>query len=262
MKKILFFTVLGFCMVLCAAAASFASAGEDYEAAVIRSGGNVTVDAAAAGNWQDPYVGMKLRTDSVIRTGDGAFLEIVFDAEGLNVLRIKENSQITVKQAQVELSKGSVVANFPNLTPGTTFSVKTPTAVCGIRGSAMGVDFLSGMTVVSAFEDKVYVRGIDPSGNIIEKEVIIPEGWKTQVLGDGNTQPPSELSENELLIFNAWVSGVTGDVPGGGDDDGTGDDPDPKDLQEVKDKDDDEKDISPSGSDPPSENNYYLVIGE
>jgi hypothetical protein len=259
MKKLLFIAVMVLCMALSGAAISFASAGEGYEAAVIRSGGSVSVDAAATGNWKDPYVGMKLKTDSVIKTDAGAFLEIVFDAEGLNVLRIKENTQITVKRAQVELAKGSVVANFPNLAPGTSFSVRTPTAVCGIRGSAMGVDFLNDMTVVMAFEDKVYVKGIDASGNIIEKEVVIPEGWKTQVLQNGNTQPPAELSENELLIFNAWVGQITGTTPGGG----TGDDPDPKDLQEVKDKDDDEGDISPSGNDSSSgsENGFSLVSG-
>jgi hypothetical protein len=231
---------LALLLVPCAA---YASVDSIYEVAVVDHSGDVKVDPEANGRWVDAYVGMKLKEGAVIRTGAAAYVDVVYDKEGLNLLRINESSNTAINISSVKLNEGTVFAKFDNLKDGNTFSVKTPTAVCGIRGSSMGVDFINNMTVVRAFEDSVYVQGVDSAGNVIEKEVVIPQGWKTQVLDNGNTQPPAELSENELVIFTAWVEAVTGSPPGSGATDEieeeAEEDVDAKDLQ-------DKKDISPS----------------
>jgi hypothetical protein len=176
---------------------------------------------------------------------------VVFDSEGLNVLKVKAESLITLREARVDLSNGSVMAAFANLKGGSTFAVKTPPAVCGIRGSGMGVDHINNMTVVSAYEHSVYVQGVDEAGNPVGKEVIIPEGWKVRVLDNGNTTAPDELTENEKKIFEVWADFITGDD---GDDDDD-DNKDNKDLEEIKKGNDEEPEISDSGSneysDPP-----------
>jgi hypothetical protein len=221
-----------------------ASVDSVYEVAVVDLKGDVQVDVDGTGKMMIPWIGMKLRKKSIITTGEDSNIDVAFDADGLNVLRIKENTKTAIKLASVELSDGSVLANFANLTAGSTFNVKTPTAVCGIRGSGMEVDFINYMTVVSAFEHSVYVQGVDSNGDPVGVEVTVPQGWKTQVLVNGNINPSAELSENEKLIFNAWVKAVTGGAFGTGDDfedaqDQLKDDIDTKDLQ-------DKKEISPS----------------
>jgi hypothetical protein len=213
-----------------------------YEAAVIDMKGDVSVDTECNGQWFTPWIGMKLKRNAKIRTGENSYLDIVFDAEGLNVLRIKENTSTTVKLASVELKEGAVFAKFDNLTPGNSFKVRTPTATCGIRGSGMGVEYINNMTVVSAFEHSVYVQGVDSNGNPVGQEVIIPEDWKTQVLGNGNVNPPAELTDNEREIFEAWVDFIINPAPGPEDDDiedELGDEVDTKNLEE-------KKEISPS----------------
>jgi len=220
-----------------------------YEVAVIDIKGDVEVDSKADGTWIRPLIGMKLMKRAVIKTGKDSSIDVVFDSEGLNVLKIKGDTLITVHEAKIELKNGSVMASFANLAPGTSFTVKTPTAVCGIRGSGMGVDHINDMTVVMAYEHSVYVQGVDGDGNPLGQEVVIPEGWKTQVLANGDITLPEELSENEREIFEAWVALVTGEsVPG--EDDKVGDDEDSvnKDLQDVKNE--EKPDISPDGEDP------------
>ena len=242
MKRFLLISII-IILVLGFTGISYASVDKIYEAAVINMNGDVKVDTKASGTWVTPWIGMKLMKGALIKTGPGSWTEIVFDAEGLNVLLVKENSQIEVNASSVDMPEGGVLATFGNLTSGSSFVVKTPNAACGIRGSGMGVDFIKGMTVVSAFDDKVFVTGFDEAGNLVEKEVIIPEGWKVQVETDGNTEPPAELSENEKEIFDAWVDFVVGDKDDDDDDDdGDGDleeEVDPKDLE-------DDKDTSPS----------------
>ena len=236
---------------ICFAVAAYASVDIVYEVAVINLKGDVQVDSKADGNWIKPWIGMKLKKESLVKTGKDSFIEVVFDSEGLNVLKINPDTFIAIQNARVDLKNGSVLAAFANLTEGSTFSVKTPTAVCGIRGSGMGVEFINDMTVTSAFEHSVYVQGVDASGNPVGQEVVIPEGWKTQVLENGITTPPEELTDNEKKIFEAWVAFVTDD--GDGDDDGNDDDDDNKDLEEKKDvKEEEEKpDISSSGEETP-----------
>jgi len=192
-------------LVLGVISIAHASVDSVYEAKVTKIKGNVKVDAKGSGTWISPWVGLKLKEEAVIETGSGSFIEIVFDAKGKNILKIKENSRVTVKEASIDLLGGSILANFADLKPMSSFVVRTPTAVCGVRGSGMGVDFIQGMTVVMAFEDKVYVQGLDAKGNPVGKEVIIPEGWKAQVKKGGTIEPPAELTENERKIWDAWV---------------------------------------------------------
>ena len=242
MKK-LFLLSLAIVLVVGFAVSSHASVDKIYEVAVINVKGDVKVDPNADDTWMTPWVGMKLKEGAIIKTGAGAYLEVVFDAEGLNILKIKENTQITVQKSMVDMMEGSVLASFANLTGGSTFTVKTPNAACGIRGSGMGVDHIQGMTIASAYEDKVYVQGLDSAGNPVGKEVIIPEDWKAAVATGGKVEPPTGLTPNEMLIWDAFVAAFeagVGEAPKEPEDQ-----PDGKDLDDVKDE-EKKKETSPS----------------
>jgi len=225
----------------------FAGTNKGYEAAVILVSGYVEVDIDDNNDWENPYVGMKLKKGTILKTGSDGYAELVFDSEGLNMLQIKENSKITVDKSMVKLAGGSVLAIFDNLKSGSTFSVKTPNAVCGIRGSMMGVEYIKGLTVTRAFEHKVYVQGVDDKGAAVGKEIIIPEGWKTKVFQQGDITPPSEITDNEKKIFEAWVDKMKekGKVPPEKRLDKDMD-PENKDLKDIT-RDEKKPDISPCG---------------
>ncbi|MFC1570824.1 FecR domain-containing protein [Candidatus Omnitrophota bacterium] len=258
MKKVVTYIVMLF-FIGCIASVSDASVDNVYEVAVVDITGDVEVDTKANGTWITPWVGMKLLKEAIIKTGSKSSADIVFDAEGLNVLHIRENSEVNIQDASVNLPEGSVLANFSNLKPGSSFVVQTPTAACGIRGSGMGVDVFNEITSVQAYEHSVYVQGLDASGNPIGKTVEIPEGWKSIVEAGGKIETPAELTDNEKQVFNAWVEAITGTppsdaaVPGGTDTN----DVDGKDLDDIK-KEETKSDVSPCGS---SSGGQQLVAG-
>ncbi|MCK4851803.1 MAG: FecR domain-containing protein [Candidatus Omnitrophica bacterium] len=237
MKRVLYAGIFALCVMVCATAA-YSSVDGTFEVALVAVDGDVQVDEKGDGTWSYAIAGMRLKTGAGLKTGYDSSVDIVYDAEGLNLVSIDGDSRITISQESLELLKGSVLVKFDNMGTGSSFVVKTPTAACGIRGSGMGVDFIQGMTVVKAFEDRVYVQGLDARGNPVGTEIIIPEGWKTAVKEGGTSEPPEELSENEQKIWDAWIEIITGE----GEEEGPGEEdeePDPKDLDDVK-------DISPS----------------
>ncbi len=244
MKKGLLFSI-AMLLVIGIAGVSYASVDSLYEAAVIDVSGDVKVDPNADGGWFTPWVGMKLKEGALLKTGAGSTAQIVFDAQGLNILQIKENSRIAVNRSMVELPEGSVLADFGNLTGGSTFAVKTPVAVCAIRGSGMGVDHIQGMTVVMAYEDKVYVQGVDANGNPVGKEVVIPESWKAAVTSGGRIEPPTELSANEQAIWDAFLAATEAGAGLAPEPAQVTGDSDSKDLDEVK-AEESEPSVSPS----------------
>lgn len=257
MIAVMFF-IFGSCVTV------HAAVDKTFEVVVLSVIGDVQVDAKGDGNWTKAVPGMKLVTGAKLKTAAASSAKIVYDAAGLNVIEIKENTIAVVKASSLDLVQGSVLAKFDNLEKGSSFSVKTPTAVCAIRGSGMGVDYINNMTVVMAFEHNVFVTGLDASGNLVSAEVTIPEGWSSSIDQNGNLTPPAELTENELAIWNAWVAVV---APTGGDDlqqqeDQAQNDLDPGDIDETK-KDDEEGNeeenvISPSGS---GSTSYSYSIG-
>jgi hypothetical protein len=185
----------------------------------------------------------------------------VFDAQGLNVLKINPGTEIIIDNSLVKMSQGSVLANFGNLKSGSSFTVKTPTAACGIRGSGMGVDFIGGMTVVKAYKDKVYVQGLDAAGNPVGVEVTIPEGWKSDVESGGDITQPEGLTENEQEIWEAYVDAVEAGIGTEAEELAEDEDPDndTKDYEEDKEeatKSEAKKTISPSGSEDNGGNNF------
>lgn len=198
--------VAGFAMV------SYASIDSTFEVAIVTVDGRVQVDELGNGNWITAVPGMRLKAGAGIKTGRASMAEIVYDAEGLNIVNVDEKTQVIVKKGSLNLEDGSVLVNFYNLKKGTKFVVNTPTAACGIRGSGMGVDFIGGMTVARAFEDKVYVQGVDANGNAVGKEVVIPEGWKSSIVQGQAPAAPAELSANELMIWDVWVAIITGET--------------------------------------------------
>jgi Fe-S cluster assembly iron-binding protein IscA len=235
-----------------------ASVDETFEVAIVTSEGDVLVDENADGKWGPAVIGMRLKSGAIIKTGYASTIDIVFDAEGLNVVNIDENTQVTITKDSMKMMQGSLLVKFDNLKEGSQFVVKTPNAACGIRGSGMGIDYdhIAKMTVVKAYEDVVYVTGYDSTGKVVTAEFTIPEGWKAIIRDTGIATPPEELSENELMIWNAWVEVLTGEYVGSKDnekkvkdleeeldDEENNLDNDNKDLEEEKTE---EHEISPS----------------
>ncbi|MCK6379683.1 MAG: FecR domain-containing protein [Leptospiraceae bacterium] len=166
--------------------------------------------------------GFFLPTDE-IRTGKDSVADIQL-MDGV-IIRIKQNSIITLKKiwvdsgrkemaANIELNKGALFAKVVSkLTKNSSFNVKTPTSVAGVRGTEFLVQDNGDKSDVLVNDGTVAVNAVDDDKHIGE-EVVVEEGHKVTTNKDNNIKK-SELTEeekNSLKEDSQSVQSITEDA--------------------------------------------------
>ena len=176
MKKIL---ILLACMAFLNLSISLTFAdGED--AKIIYLKGQVKLQRAKEVRWIVAKEGMVIRRGDRIKTYKFSAVEIAIDKDAKNVIRIEEESEFLFEEIAANRHKlltGKVSALLEALEPGSTFEVRTPTAVCGVAGSGIFVDTDGNKTTAGCHEDEAYAKGIKKDGSLTP-ERIIKEGYK------------------------------------------------------------------------------------
>ncbi len=204
-KRIIFSTIIAVAMFGAAAAAS------SSQAFISNIEGDVTIQASPTSGWYPAKNNMKLSEGASIRTapdaqvflawGDGNSLKI----GPLSIIRIDTlMSDAATGGAKSELSmeKGRLFAKAAKLkTPDSTFVIKTPTAIAGVRGTAFECTLEPDTKnlSVSVLEGEVYVQ----AGDI---EVILTEGFETFVEPGGLPQEPVEIPEDRMMDMRSTSS--------------------------------------------------------
>jgi hypothetical protein len=168
-----------------------------------------TVDAMAPGaGWVKAVIGAQLPEGTKVRTGkDG---EVFLRWSGENVIKIKALSIVELTKMQTDgnvsksligLSQGNVFSKVKKFDDkNSSFEVKTPTAVAGVRGTGFDASFTPGQPTVFAVTEGTIV--VEAGGAAIE----VTEGMMSEVSeGMAPTEPapapPAELenlkNENE-----------------------------------------------------------------
>lgn len=166
--------------------------------------GNVEFLAQGAASWETLEKGMRLRSGDSVKTKSKSSATFAFDSRKRNLVTVKQNSHVVLKLAgseKLELIDGEVFALVKNLPRGSSFEIRTPTAVCGARGTGWGVIASQMETIVRAFENDSYVMGIDESGDIIRKKLIVLEGFETTIK---RFQMPSKLTKISDSNYQKW----------------------------------------------------------
>ncbi|MCK4851524.1 MAG: FecR domain-containing protein, partial [Candidatus Omnitrophica bacterium] len=115
-------------------------------AIVTRIAGTVRVQPKGSGTWHAPIKNEVLTTDDRIETGETGRIQINFD-NGLS-LDILPNTNLVIKELKrdpktgdfenlFDSDYGRIIAKLENKPEDSKFSIKTPHAVCGIRGTIM-----------------------------------------------------------------------------------------------------------------------------
>lgn len=135
---------------------------------------------------------VKLRDGSVVRIGE----KTLFDFAKSNVTGNSKSVNASVKQ-------GKIWANVTKLKTGTDkFEIKSPTAVCAIRGTAYRMDADS-TTRVGVYQGNVDVGPTDSLRNVIQQQPR-PPGPPQQVPGPTQVPGPYQVS------LEQWVRLVQG----------------------------------------------------
>ena len=205
MKKNIYFAPLFFFIsILCFSPAKVLCA-EEFHCEVLSLHGHATVMDADQ-KVRELKEGDLLGKDESLEVAPDSAVDLAFDKEWKNVVRVEEKSKLKVAQispTKLELGQGGVFAKLKALPKDSSFDVKTPTAVATVRGTEYRTTYVDGHTeVFNVSPSKVFVYGVKADGSVNrEQSVVLEQSKKTQVLNAGEVPKPSQdLSEQEAKI--------------------------------------------------------------
>ncbi|MFA5094257.1 MAG: FecR domain-containing protein [Candidatus Omnitrophota bacterium] len=183
----------------------FAAKDTEKTAKVIFVEGDVNIQKSGKVSWDPAKEGMMLSDGDSARTGKESAIEISFDKDGKNVIRLEESSTAILRGKslnRIELPQGRIRSLVKSLKKEASFDIKTPTIVAGARGSGWDVIVRDNKDNVKAFEDEIFVQSYDQQGKLI-KEIYVREGWEVFI---DRFQAPGELIELTKKDLGDWSS--------------------------------------------------------
>lgn len=174
--------------------------------------GDVKVKKAKESSaWQDMDTSTVLEKGDVIQTSKDSSVDVVIGSDTDKSIRVGENSSVEVSSinpAELNLSKGKIMVAIKKLEPKSSFTIKTPTAICGARGTAWSEETDGDKTKVCVFENKIYASELDSKGKPKFRKYTIDEGTQ-RVLTKGKPIGESQnIGEADTQSWEEWSKGV------------------------------------------------------
>ena len=188
-------------------ATALISAGSKSYVKVIHVTGTAEYLKATGTDWKDVRVGISLFSGDSIKTYKDSSVEIAFDGRKKKIIDIKPGTYIVLKLGEtekIELIDGEVFSLVKKLPRGSRFEIRTPTAICGARGTGWGANANKNRTVVSAYENDSYAKGIRKDGSIVEDNLIVKEGYQTTVKRFDKPSKLMRITDRDFERWNSW----------------------------------------------------------
>ncbi len=173
--------------------------------------GKVLVKIQPSTEWADAKVGQALNMDDSIKTEADAGAVLEFPDK--SSVTLKADSELSVEQllwdatskkVKVKLKNGALRAILNRLGEDSEFKVKTPNAVCGVRGTIFYV-------MIEGILTRLYVEdGLVQFRNEISGETRdVGQGMSAASSDDGKVSEPSEPPAAEKdAIAGGWDAGL------------------------------------------------------
>ena len=193
--------VIAFAVAVC----NSAKAAEGAQVKLTKIEGKVTVRAPGGTTWAAAVEGMTVAEGTSVRTGPESKVFITWKSG--HTVMVHPLSNITVaklgssaagaEENSISLTEGKVFSRAQKLTVGSSFTVKTPTAVAGVRGSAWETGLApDNSTSVSVVEGSATLE----AGGV---EIVVDENFQSDVSSDPGATPgePEAIPESELAVL-------------------------------------------------------------
>jgi len=194
-----------FSLTLLAAALS-AAAGP--AGTIVTVTGTAEVYPAGGKAWKPAYTGLKLFAKDNCRTGAESSLEIRWTNGG--IMRVSEKSYLTVSHrpdtsdiSSAKVLSGRVWVTMKKISgTGQKFTIESPTAVAGIRGTVFRMDVGSDTgTDVAVYEGKV---AVGPGAALKKADTAVTDtSARHEVQGPAEVEGPKEVTLREWLTIVA-----------------------------------------------------------
>lgn len=212
---------------------------ESQSVLVLAAAGAVEARSADSDVWRQLRPGDILRVSDTIRTGEDGSAAIEFD--GKIRVQVLASTELTVEEAQrgreqtrqtlLRLDIGKIKASVDKLGEGSSFQIKTPTAVSAVRGTTLYLSVVRFAQGLAGIITDLYVEEgkVDFSAIGDEVNALFVEAFHASSIGgDGEKTEPRELTpeEREQIISafekafaslggNPQTGVETGALPGG-----------------------------------------------
>lgn len=161
-----------------------------------------------------PVAGEVLNPHDKIFTAAGSFLEITYDDTHKDVLRIGEDSAVVLesvvieKQTNVFMYKGEIMLKLEKLEKGSTFRIRSPVAVAGVRGTSFAVRLKDNEALITDFESKIFVKGLTEDFLEMKDELLLSKGWKVSVAQFEKPSRVESITPEEFAAWREWLNEI------------------------------------------------------
>lgn len=185
------------------------------EARLLSLNGTVEVRPAREGQWVSASPDMEIAEGGGVRTGAGG--QAVLLLPNKSKVWMKESSTLEIEQRQTLASRlalvfGKIKVRVPHLMRKEKFEVRTPTAVCAVRGTefTMGADENGKMDLRVLFGEVKFKFTIPPAKGA--SEFSIPQGQGLATADEGKANKPVLLNaRQEREAMENWNPGLSKD---------------------------------------------------
>ena len=186
------------------------SVAETVKGAVAVSATSGDVKAKVSdGDWKNVAVNNVLPQGAVLRTGADSKVKLVLDngnkvvvgpLSQISIISLANDYGASKNTTDLELENGSARAVVAKLSSGSSdFTIRTPTAVAGVRGTDFAVEINEDMaTMVTVFDGSVEVGSIIDNVEDIKNRVMLKKDETTEVLRNMAPKVPAKIKK-ELL---------------------------------------------------------------
>ncbi len=176
---------------------AFCARAEGQAVKILAYAGTVKVLPKGESQTLDCGVDTALFSGDTVTTGRDSYLEIALDPENMNIVKIDEASEVIIKltENKIELIKGEILVLLKNLRKGGEFQVRTPTAICGARGTGWKTVANNESAEIIVFEGTVFVSGIKKDGSIMPGEYLTERGFKRRIEKFENPRKKQKISK-------------------------------------------------------------------
>ena len=202
-------------LVLCLSLSPDVS-GADCPSEIVSLKGEPKIMKNGSDEWVSCAVRMALDHGDRVRTAAGESVNIMYFSSRMNIVSISEKSDVVIAKGApcaIELVNGEAMALIKQMPKGSTFEVKTPVGISGARGTGWGSSTNGEQATFSSYEDSIYVKGVDRSGNAIAGELVVEQGFRATVYMFEKPKRLEKLSGADMDKWNSWKESISSEGP-------------------------------------------------
>jgi hypothetical protein len=181
------------------------------QAKILDLSGSVEIRASSSATWVQAQKGILVGEKTEFRTGPESMCRLALGDEKKSVVKIGAETKAVVSSldpVMIDIESGEALSMVRNLRKGSTFQVRTPTAVAVARGTGWDQT----LKKIKVFESEIHVQGAGGQENDV------PEGKGIGIGDDGSLGEIFDLSKEDLAEWkefqgNAGSSDTNNDTP-------------------------------------------------